>query len=656
MSKSTFFKKLAVGVVISLSAGVLSTIPASAVVTTSTVSFDADDSLTLSSTSADSATATLTQVFGTTAPAVESATVYVSVTSANATNATLHMQVSDSSTSSTVTSGVASTSPNVNFRLTNASTIGTAWETGSYGAYSRNDSRTVSLATSGASNGTVKYTVGLYGISKAGTYTVVASVVNNTGSAEASTVAASATWTVTVTAQDVKAVAANTTSRIYAGTSVGTTDSKVIVSSSTLNGQAANILVTQKTAANTSASESMTATLSGAGWLTTGSSATGSTQPTSATGVKTATVKAGDYIHVWPEGVAGAASITITTFSGVLLDTETLTFHGTRTSIAVDKANYTVGRAGNGLIGYTSGAASATMGLTDVAPIVVVVKDSGGRPVTNATPTVVSSNTAVIASGTCYQNAYAANPGNTGGRGYFNCDFVTAPTAKSGDKATLTFRVTNPAITTSTEYLTVTQDVTVGGVISTETAAFDKATYEPGGAMQITFTAKDSSGNPVYDGAATASLTCNKAIIGSIASGSYVGGKYVLGDDADEVLAAPGVGGAFKCAGNDGYLGTFTVSASSSVTDATMAAVDAATDAANEAIDAANAATDAANLAAEAADAATVAAEEARDAADAATAAVEELATQVATLMAALKAQITTLANTVAKIAKKVKA
>ena len=82
----------------------------------------------------------------------------------------------------------------------------------------------------------------------------------------------------------------------------------------------------------------------------------------------------------------------------------------------------------------------------------------------------------------------------------------------------------------------------------------------------------------------------------------------------------------------------------------------AAADAAAEAIDAANAATDAANLAAEAADAATVAAAEARDAADAATAAVEELAQQVATLMAALKAQITTLANTVAKIAKKVRA
>jgi len=89
---------------------------------------------------------------------------------------------------------------------------------------------------------------------------------------------------------------------------------------------------------------------------------------------------------------------------------------------------------------------------------------------------------------------------------------------------------------------------------------------------------------------------------------------------------------------------------------AAVAEAAAATDAANEAIDAANAATDAANLAAEAADAATVAAEEARDAADAATAAVEELATQVSTLIAGLKAQLTTVANTVAKIAKKVKA
>ncbi len=138
----------------------------------------------------------------------------------------------------------------------------------------------------------------------------------------------------------------------------------------------------------------------------------------------------------------------------------------------------------------------------------------------------------------------------------------------------------------------------------------------------------------------------------SAAAGSDIGG-------ADAVaFVAPVAGTATVAETGTGNVADFTAagvsSATVSVTVEDSAA--AAADAAAEAIDAANAATDAANLAAEAADAATVAAEEARDAADAATAAVEELASQVATLMAALKAQITTLANTVAKIAKKVKA
>ena len=145
-------------------------------------------------------------------------------------------------------------------------------------------------------------------------------------------------------------------------------------------------------------------------------------------------------------------------------------------------------------------------------------------------------------------------------------------------------------------------------------------------------------------------------------SSSY-GQAYAAADKVDGTVAAPvaftaptagttvGTGSTLAPAGV--YMVELIATAGS---DSATQAAEAATDAAAEAIDAANAATDAANLAAEAADAATVAAEEARDAADAATAAVEELATQVATLMAALKAQITTLANTVAKIAKKVKA
>jgi len=138
-------------------------------------------------------------------------------------------------------------------------------------------------------------------------------------------------------------------------------------------------------------------------------------------------------------------------------------------------------------------------------------------------------------------------------------------------------------------------------------------------------------------------------------TGTFTASMTNSGTDATSTAGKVGttVVESSLAAGNSSATVSVTYTAGQS---AATAAAEAATDAAAEAIDAANAATDAANLAAEAADAATVAAEEARDAADAATAAVEELATQVATLMAALKAQITTLANTVAKIAKKVKA
>jgi len=180
-----------------------------------------------------------------------------------------------------------------------------------------------------------------------------------------------------------------------------------------------------------------------------------------------------------------------------------------------------------------------------------------------------------------------------------------------------------------------------------------------------TDTTTDGTAKFVVSGG-TSSVTVSNISFSSVA-GTIVGqtsaaaGSDIGGADA-VAFVAPVAGTSTVAEAGTGNVADFTAAGVSSATvsvtlvDAAAAAAEAASDAAAEAIDAANAATDAANLAAEAADAATVAAEEARDAADAATAAVEELATQVATLMAALKAQITTLANTVAKIAKKVKA
>ena len=248
---------------------------------------------------------------------------------------------------------------------------------------------------------------------------------------------------------------------------------------------------------------------------------------------------------------------------------------------------------------------------------------------------------------------------------------------------------------------TYTVTATAGGIAGTATVSFYstgddsvRTVSATAAGNQVTGMAKDRFGNPVQGATLYAKVTTGAGNIGgaltatgttdstgsviwivsdasSTVTVSNISFSAVAGTVVGQTSAAKGfdVGGADATAFTATTVGTTTTAetgvgasfdaagvSSATVTVSVDNAAEEATDAALEATDAANAATDAANLAAEAADAATVAAEEARDAADAATAAVEELATQVATLMAALKAQITTLANTVAKIAKKVKA
>jgi hypothetical protein len=173
--------------------------------------------------------------------------------------------------------------------------------------------------------------------------------------------------------------------------------------------------------------------------------------------------------------------------------------------------------------------------------------------------------------------------------------------------------------------------------------------------MIVTLTAKDSSGNPVYDGSSAPTLTSNKAIQGltNVATTFTNGVADSVSRNTDGTVItsytvyAPAAEGDFTINGSfvDAAGVTQLISASATVTGATAGAVDAA----NEATDAANAATDAANAAAEAADAATAAAQDAQ-------AAVAALATQVSSLIAGIKAQITSLTNLVIKIQKKVKA
>ena len=369
----------------------------------------------------------------------------------------------------------------------------------------------------------------------------------------------------------------------------------------------------------------------------------------------------------------------------------------------------TTSATGEATISWTDADATASLTTypTDTLSVAATAGNSGSysTTVTSAytyvatltagavTVTTNAASTGVAADGSVTVTATVTSSTGAALSGYpvtFSTDSKAFATGTGA--ATTTAYTSTAGVATATIYAktlgTSTVTVASGGVTTTKTftviagsartIAVDAATaaMAPGESKRVTATVKDAFGNVVEAASVTVTYvgtTGRVASVNGIAASTATtdaNGQVVIELAADSagtgtLTAAIGTatsgGDVATSVLNDGSARPARVfSATTAVTvagsSAVITAAEAASDAAAEAIDAANAATDAANLAAEAADAATVAAEEARDAADAATAAVEELATQVATLMAALKAQITTLANTVAKIAKKVKA
>jgi len=656
MSTTTTIKRIALVAVAALGFGMLSVVPSSAAVVANTLTIDsATDSISLGET----ATAVLTHSFVTTS-AQDSVTITAIKTSSNsATAGTIQFRPTDSSVASSTT-----VKPDYTYVIPRAATAGvdtptaisaTALWVASASSSGYPDSLTVSAASTNTSVNTT-FGVNLVNPTAAGTYVVKFYMTVSTAGAAATTSTTVAEWTVTVAAADTTAVGSSTSvmrtgSTWGAGTS-STADSAVTASkSSTRTTSDATIKITQKNAAGTTLTggtsallkgESMTVVVTGQAYVTTGS--TVGTRPTSG---NVATLANGDYIFVWSNGTAGTATIATTTYSGLLIGTETVTFTGSVTALAVTKS-YNVMTA-YGTIVRSGGKTSGDL-------VEITATDSGARPIDGLTLTCVSGNTLVITGCTVTPSGL--------GLGEYYLAFSSASNSLSGQKATVTVRVVDPAVTTSTAYLTTTVDLTLGGVVATEVITLHddklalKSTFSPGEGMVIAITAKDSLGNPVYDGAASPDLTANKQLggLGSLGSGSYYGGQYLSRTTSAGVvlqpynLFAPAASGAFTISGLSGNATASLISVTATVSDdAATAAASAALDAAQEATDAANAATDAANAAAEAADAATAAAQDAADA-------VAALSAQVASLISGLKAQLTSLTNLVIKIQKKVKA
>jgi hypothetical protein len=378
---------------------------------------------------------------------------------------------------------------------------------------------------------------------------------------------------------------------------------------------------------------------------------------------------------------------------------------GRNTSIASTTA--TTNALGKTTYSYTDASTSATS-LTDTVSISVTAGNSGSYATESTAFTFVTALAATTVTAVAQDADGEIDADDS------SASWIVTVTGASGEALSgypvVVSGMTNTYASSTTIYTSATGTATItvyGKLAGTDTLTFTSGgktatgtidvvagasrTYAvdvttvamaPGDAPVVTVTVKDQYGNVVdgqtvnvtYAGTAGGVTAVNgvnaasgttdangqvKVTLGAAAAGTgTLTVKSTMANTSTSSVNGDGSAKPAKTA-STGLTVTATITGVSALqqsVNATTAAAEAATDAAAEAIDAANAATDAANLAAEAADAATVAAEEARDAADAATAAVEELATQVATLMAALKAQITTLANTVAKIAKKVKA
>jgi hypothetical protein len=234
-----------------------------------------------------------------------------------------------------------------------------------------------------------------------------------------------------------------------------------------------------------------------------------------------------NHVYVCADGTAGVATIkvVVTDLAGVkyTLSTKTVTFFGAVTKIAATGV-LTNGAAGGAALGVAT--AARTAGVTPSA--IVRATDAAGNSVSGLTFTLKSSNTAVMTETiTCNEDIKAtANVASSGGSGFYNCQTTSSSGSKSGDKATLTFRIVDPA-GDGTTFLTSDVAYTIGGsaATGTETIAFDKTSYAPGEAMVITRTAKDSAGNPVADGTASPNYSFSKAAGGAApAAGTYVAG------------------------------------------------------------------------------------------------------------------------------------
>ena len=355
----------------------------------------------------------------------------------------------------------------------------------------------------------------------------------------------------------------------------------VSATASTSNRATISAVIKDTTGADYASGASLSAEISGPGYLKWANQAITATQcdvsPTYGANVGRSlaarAVDAQSVVYVCADGTAGVATVTIkiTDAADVVttLATRTVTFTGAVKTITATPV-MTIAKSGGAALGVSTANRAAA---TDVPSFIVQATDSAGNGVSGLSFTAVSSATAIMQSSlTCTEDIkIAANVFSSGGVGFYNCLATSSSGAVSGNTATLTVRTVDPA--DATKFLTSDVKYTIGGTATTgsEVLSFDKLTYAPGEAMIITRTGKDSSGNPVHDGATSPAVTFNKGVGGTApAAGTYVKGTSASSTSAaTATVFAPVTPGPFIATATAANGATITATAT--VTDANAA-------------------------------------------------------------------------------------
>jgi len=446
-----------------------------------------------------------------------------------------------------------------------AVTAGTAPTTA---ATANSNEVTVTLAaedTTAWSAQTLTYLAGFnFNPTKAGTYEVT--VWRDTDDAD-DIDASEIRQTVSITVADVAGYSAALSTALLAqdladtdndATPTATTDAAGALAIRTL-GQKAAVIVVQTRDTNNALylGQTVTATISGSGFVTAGNADANDNGTLTATEIdtgdgaasttRTASVSASTSgsvaIGVWGDGTAGTGTVTITVTDKVSLATTTLAtktvtwYSGTAATLEVT-ALQTIATPGvaNGCSNATT-CTQATLALTPA--YVVVAKDSGGRIIPGLTITGTPTDTATIAATTV---TASTGGDDKNGRGYYNVSVTGGAAANVGKKSVITFSTT---LSDGVTKISATSEASLGGTPATVTMTLDKTTYTPGAPVVITVTAKDSAGNAVGDGT-YANLFAGASTLGGAITGSTPAASVEIKGGVKTFTAfAPGTAGTY---------------------------------------------------------------------------------------------------------------